>query len=320
MTHFLGRLVGRVQGTTPRIEPMLSSRFAPVSSTDISPPSATRIRQSSYDPVTPPEIEIPLPEAQSVSRTQVGIESGSIGKHPRICPPVAIEIESSTRDRDRSGLISVDATEGPAKVFREELLVPQFQEDTFQSDEEHTRPSTNPPPAVVPESGEERNLETAQPAPIALVAGGEQWARIFEHRLVPNERGGELIASPQLSVSREQAGNHPNERQKSEIEQQPVTAPEHDLVRLAEPTQQENGRHTMPRKRQPLASISTRRVSPLAMVEKPAEQTPIVRVTIGRIEVHAESAPTPSPRKSTNRPAPRLTLDNYLKSRKGVTR
>jgi len=42
---------------------------------------------------------------------------------------------------------------------------------------------------------------------------------------------------------------------------------------------------------------------------------PIVRVTIGRIDVRAETA-APPPRKQTPRSAPKLTLEAYLKSRK----
>ena len=43
---------------------------------------------------------------------------------------------------------------------------------------------------------------------------------------------------------------------------------------------------------------------------------PIVRVTIGRIEVRAASAPPAAPRKSAPRSEPKLTLDAYLKARK----
>jgi hypothetical protein len=47
-----------------------------------------------------------------------------------------------------------------------------------------------------------------------------------------------------------------------------------------------------------------------------ANEPPIVRVTIGRIEVRAEPAPAPAPRKISSRSEPKLTLDAYLKSRK----
>ena len=48
--------------------------------------------------------------------------------------------------------------------------------------------------------------------------------------------------------------------------------------------------------------------------ESQAER-PIVRVTIGRIEVRAQAAPA-APRKTSARSEPKLTLDAYLKARK----
>jgi hypothetical protein len=48
---------------------------------------------------------------------------------------------------------------------------------------------------------------------------------------------------------------------------------------------------------------------------EPAEERPIVRVTIGRIEVRAVTPPAPPPRQAVRPPVPKLTLDDYLKSR-----
>jgi hypothetical protein len=49
--------------------------------------------------------------------------------------------------------------------------------------------------------------------------------------------------------------------------------------------------------------------------ERPAEP-PIVRVTIGRIEVRAAPAPAAAPRQTAPTSGPKLTLDAYLKSRR----
>jgi hypothetical protein len=48
-------------------------------------------------------------------------------------------------------------------------------------------------------------------------------------------------------------------------------------------------------------------------------QPPIVRITIGRIDVRATPPAAPS-RKSSTRSEPKLTLDAYLKSRREGTR
>jgi len=47
----------------------------------------------------------------------------------------------------------------------------------------------------------------------------------------------------------------------------------------------------------------------------PAEATPTIRISIGRIEVRAVT-PAPPPRRKPSRPAPALSLDEYLKQQK----
>ena len=49
--------------------------------------------------------------------------------------------------------------------------------------------------------------------------------------------------------------------------------------------------------------------------ELPPNEPPIVHVTIGRIEVRATPAATPTPRKPSRTAPPKLTLDAYLKER-----
>lgn len=50
--------------------------------------------------------------------------------------------------------------------------------------------------------------------------------------------------------------------------------------------------------------------------EQPAGERPIVRVTIGRIEVRAAPAPAAAPRRAAKEAQPALSLDAYLKSRR----
>ncbi len=57
--------------------------------------------------------------------------------------------------------------------------------------------------------------------------------------------------------------------------------------------------------------IERLRISP----NEPANERPIVRVTIGRIDVRAAPAPSAPARKPAPRSEPKLTLDAYLKSR-----
>ncbi len=64
----------------------------------------------------------------------------------------------------------------------------------------------------------------------------------------------------------------------------------------------------------PSAMPGTRRAAGIQPNESQNEP-PIVRVTIGRIEVRAET-PAPPPRKTPSPPRPTLSLDTYLKERK----
>ena len=69
---------------------------------------------------------------------------------------------------------------------------------------------------------------------------------------------------------------------------------------------------------QPATSVTTRSRSferDLLTPNESSEQPPIVRVTIGRIDVRATPPAVPS-RKSSTRSEPKLTLDAYLKSRR----
>jgi len=53
-----------------------------------------------------------------------------------------------------------------------------------------------------------------------------------------------------------------------------------------------------------------------SLPDEPRDQAPIVRVTIGRIDVRAAPVPPAPPRKPARAPGPVLTLDAYLKARK----
>ena len=74
-----------------------------------------------------------------------------------------------------------------------------------------------------------------------------------------------------------------------------------------------------PRSATPLATRSGSFERDLLTPNEWPEQPPIVRVTIGRIDVRATPPAVPS-RKSSARSEPKLTLDAYLNSRKEGTR
>jgi hypothetical protein len=66
----------------------------------------------------------------------------------------------------------------------------------------------------------------------------------------------------------------------------------------------------------PAKPQSVSRVKPAVPVEEKAGTAPSIRVTIGRVEVRAVM-PLALPIRPKPKAAPRLSLDDYLRSRKG---
>jgi hypothetical protein len=93
---------------------------------------------------------------------------------------------------------------------------------------------------------------------------------------------------------------------------QPVPAVKNGMVRRNSFT---TSRSKRPRSATPFTTTSRNLERDLLRPNESSEQPPIVRVTIGRIDVRATLPASPS-RKSSARSEPKLTLDAYLKSRR----
>ena len=96
----------------------------------------------------------------------------------------------------------------------------------------------------------------------------------------------------------------------------PVPAMKNGMVRRSSFTPSRSKR---PRPPTPLTTTSWNFEHDLLTPNESPQQQPIVRVTIGRIDVRATPPAAPS-RKSSTRSEPKLTLDAYLKSRREGTR
>ena len=96
----------------------------------------------------------------------------------------------------------------------------------------------------------------------------------------------------------------------------PVPAMKNGMVRRNSLTPSRSKR---PRPPAPLTTTSWNFEQDLLAPNESPGQPPIVRVTIGRIDVRATPPATPS-RKSSARSEPKLTLEAYLKSRREGTR
>jgi hypothetical protein len=304
MTHFLSRLVGRARGTAPQIEPRVASRFAPITPSDIPPTNAPRVPRSRHDRITPPQIEIQPNETESqppVSPTRTATESDSTERRSQPTPiPPKIELRQPDAATNQSTSIPEESTEAPIKIARETLLVPQFQDAASPLDLGQTTHDAT------------QEKSSAVQVPVSSTSLDDGHTEAAGRPTLQKARPGAFIAAPPLSLFREQARDQPT----TQNLQQHLPAPTPDLPSSRERSREKNaGRSLLPKQR-PLAPISVSRLSPLALREEIREQAPIVHVTIGRIEVRAAPAPTPTRRKPVSRPAPKLTLDAYLKSRR----
>jgi hypothetical protein len=146
-----------------------------------------------------------------------------------------------------------------------------------------TRPS--PPPLVRQETDSATPLKVAQKNSIEVTR---------ETLLVPSEIS---VQSPPSTIEQKEPSAH-----KTALPR-----------RLPHPPQPQ---------RRPLVRQSTREPRPLVSAHFPAapaqsiSEPPIVRVTIGRIDVRAAPGPAVPTRKTAPASGPKLTLDAYLKARK----
>ncbi|HEY0172919.1 MAG TPA: hypothetical protein VGB98_18010 [Pyrinomonadaceae bacterium] len=67
----------------------------------------------------------------------------------------------------------------------------------------------------------------------------------------------------------------------------------------------------------PLLVNSAPAAPDLIRLSVPEPPAPVIRVTIGRVEVRAVTSPTPAPARKPVRPTPRMSLDEYLRSQNG---
>ena len=137
----------------------------------------------------------------------------------------------------------------------------------------------------------------AEPAPLTAEPPEAPLEMVRESPLVPLEQAGEAVAQRRNGTR----GSEPLRR--DDLPLVPSSA--------APPTVRQANR------RQPSAvSRSSLAVTfPNSPNDSASNAPPIVRVTIGRIDVRAAPAPSTPARKPAPRSGPKLTLDAYLKSR-----
>jgi hypothetical protein len=338
MTYFLGRLVGRARGTASQIEPIVASRFEPVSPYDIPATGAPQVTQGGQGAATSPAIETRPHKTETqlrLSPARTVTESDSAERQSQPTPTSSkVELREADAAKNQSMLIQEESTEAPIKIARETLLVPQFREAASPLDLGLAQTPQAPTPAVVPPVQTEQNADVAEPArrstaydatqrktsaiqvPMSSASLDVRQAETAQHPMPQKKRPRDSIAAPPVFVFDEQTRDQPT----SQKVQLHLSAATTDLPLLRERFHEKHAARSTVRKQQPFALNSTPRLSPMTLREETREPAPIVHVTIGRIEVRAAKPPAPPPRQAARPPLTKLTLDAYLKSRKGVAR
>ena len=178
-------------------------------------------------------------------------------------------------------------------------------------------PSSGPPPIPDRQSDAmalepRRGAKTATAAPEkpregeALVEGAaERPARVIGSAREAPRNGEDRVVGRVTAASRVAP---PDAR--PPLPRPPVTSPDRDGDRKVHRGRSQSNRV------EPAASVTTR--SPQVPFTRRQPSEPTIQVTIGRVEVRAVSAP-PTLSSRASRPAtPKLSLDDYLKSRGGV--
>lgn len=133
-----------------------------------------------------------------------------------------------------------------------------------------------------------------------------------EKREATSEATSEILLVPLERPKLDEVIQRPDETRASDSPQREVLP----HLQSATPVRGTNSKHLRPAvskssMRPPFSNDSLAQPN-----ESLSDERPIVRVTIGRIEVRAAPAPAASPYKAAPRSEPKLTLDAYLKARK----
>jgi hypothetical protein len=278
---FLARLVVRARDGSTGIEPRLPSVFEP--------------RQDGTIPFV----------AGWADRVAAGVENEE--------PPMA-QIAAKPAERDRP---AAPAPEAPGEVAgRQDAGSRRAMEPPLQGSTEIEPPRT---PPITPVRNRRDSAETGNETRI------EAPGRTRPPPLAPPEisllelalRWGETHGSPPNPAASPQAPSPVSET----VERRPIAAPVETAVQPHGDAGE--ARTLVPRARagrQAVVAVPLtipwrpRREESIAATKAPAEQ--VINVTIGRVEVRAVAAPTPSARApvTRQRPGP-LSLDDYLKQR-----
>jgi len=294
MSDYLSRVAERASGAPAAVRPLLPSLFDPETAFGNLAPE--------FAETTAAAPEAPAPRDPRPKQLQDDISL----VHKRLAarktlPPKSAKASPRQDEGDASEISvrSISASDVEPKPVGKKSRAPQVSFET-----EHVPPKT--PLREEPKSSHDepsRRRAPVVPARTETFPAKPDLERIAADADVPQQRPRtETVSKPMLEPMKARAPASTKART-----EKPATVPDHEQP--AAPAL-----IPMARQRSSRPSGPAREILALAK-ESSAART--IRVTIGRIEVRAvQPAPAPAPRRPV-RPAPKMSLDDYLRSRNG---
>lgn len=296
MTDFLTRLAERTLGLTPRVQPLLASRYAPGPAVPVFPntfseeqaSTPTRLADPTQVP-TPPSregalstLESVLPRGvsethatsgatEAVAKTSLNSEKSAALDAQEPIPPRAV---SKTHDSSRTTGLAASSAESAASPSAESL---------------RGRPSQ--PVRAPSRASLDRRGETASAHPFLALAASDAMVQANQSAQHHEDlQAASLLLSPLPQVHLAETSGGRGVFDRLAVER---AARRSDVVR-------------------PLPAAIAGQGEPISSANESGP--PVIRVTIGRIEVRAILPPTPAAeRPAPARTSPVLSLDEYLK-------
>jgi hypothetical protein len=307
---FLSRLARSALAPAPQVEPLMSGVYAggpappafevvdeeAVAPPMTTPPPRAAVEGPRHEGVAPSAAPVPLPEARATAEPEPPAPHDTLPRHG--------EARSEPRDV-RHQPPAVPPQRG--EVGETSRLAPAPRRDEAPRRSAATGPQdsrTIPPPRTrareIP-TGPRVTPPDGRPEPEPGVTSGAA-----EILAVPAGEAGEPPADIRAITPAARVSPAVPERESPRSPDQPPT----DALRRAPDVH---------------VHVADRAVSPVATpaAEEARAEThpaPVVRITIGRVEVRAIMPPAPAPRPAPARPAPALSLDDYLKQQTGGSR
>jgi len=301
MSDFLSRLVERNQSGRRRIRPRLGSLFEPAF-----PAEMTETQSIQPDASATPPPALPTPDSvprrpvstpvQQVTDPAVTVSQSAQAQEAILPPASERQTTAATPDRDESSAIPPIRYEhrrrtivaGPAMPMSPPASEPSPSPDTTRTQDSASAGSLAPATEEgdLPKSNIRLGIPTINPTPPDPIMDASE-ATPLPHAAVATDPSSspvivEPIPAPSISPRREIAENV-----------------------LSEST--------------PSHAPMTPRMQPMPPFTPPAPEPPTIQVTIGRIDVRAQTPERhqPRPPRTRTRPQPALSLDDYLKQRGG---